>query len=375
MNIGVVKIGGRILPSNNTSINTGEGESIVKLLSNSNVLNVFAKYNDKIINQSTEKVFYINNREDSFNINDYNLDCLVVVNGSPNFFGGNVEQTLIDTYRDIKNFNGKILYFLLDPLLYPKQIKSHVLRLLSKEEIASEEVSRIADSVDISNKEIICISQARNTKALETKIEKEKLNVEFRYFPFDQYPLVNYDKNQYFFNLDPEVDLLYGGTFRSGRREKDLIKYYFGLPADISVELFGKLPIDKFNQKKIEGLSVPASTGEIPFYEFCDKMNKARASVIIGDSFYRDGENMSPRLWENIISRCVSIIDKNFDTKMYYKDIVTEECYVGNRQELESLLYKLKDDNYRRSLIDKQIRSILDWNVENYVSTLMITMK
>ena len=45
-----------------------------------------------------------------------------------------------------------------------------------------------------------------------------------------------------------EYDLNYAGTFRGGRRETDMIKFFFGLPDDIRVQMFGNLTLSQFKK-------------------------------------------------------------------------------------------------------------------------------
>lgn len=366
MKIGLLKIGGRIAPRTRKNINAGEADSILQLLSMEHEVFVFSKYNEKDIEHSSGNIQYVNFLDDDFDISKYDLDTLVVINGSPNFFGGAVDPSLVKNYQLMKNWDGTIQYYLIDPLLYPKQIKKNVLRL-SKDET-------LANSTDITNSKFHIITQCRNHEPLKEKMEKEEIASTYTYFPFDKYPLVLNELLKR--NENPEVDLMYGGTFRSGRREKDIVKFYFGYnPEEIEVEIFGKLPLKKFKPKNIEGLEVPKITGEILFYEFTSKMADALSTVVIGDSFYSKCENMSPRFWESILAQNVAFIDTKFDQRKHTLPEELHDLYVDSREDVQKQILKLKENKeLKNDILDKQLKLIEGFSNKEYLNSLIEAM-
>lgn len=365
MNIALLKIGGRISPLRKKNINAGEADSILQLLAMEHNVFIFSKYNEKEEAQSSDNFKYINFLDPDFNLKKYNIDKVVVINGSPNFFGGAIDDSLVKNYQIIKESEDKVFYYLIDPLLYPKQISNNILRLSKDEELA--------ESVDITNSKIHIITQCRNVEPIKKKLVKENLEAEFTYFPFDKYPLILNELSPR--NENPIIDLMYGGTFRSGRREKDIVKFYFDYPEHIKVELFGKLPLEKFKEKLIDGLRVPKITGEVLFYFFVTKMEQSLATIVIGDSFYSECDNMSPRFWETILAQNVAFIDSGFDKKKSTLPEKLHKLYVKDRAEVLTKLEKIKSSpELRNNILDLQLEMIKDFSSTEYLHQLIEAM-
>ena len=122
MKIAVLKLGARIaISSRGTSGGTGEVLSIIKMLTTAGCeVEAFTKILAKDEKPTDFSVLPIDQYYDK--INDRNYDCLIVLNGSVNFFGGAEDREQILNYYIINNFKGNVFYVLCDPNLMLRQI-------------------------------------------------------------------------------------------------------------------------------------------------------------------------------------------------------------------------------------------------------------
>ena len=216
--IAVIKLGARIsISSVGTSGGTGEALSIINLLVKSGY-SVDA-YTKVLKGDILPSDFSIIDIETNYrNINDKGYSALVIINGSVNYFGGQDVPSQTLCYNLINNFKGKIFYILCDCKLFLKQIWNSV---------KNKQFNYEEKDINITRNDIVYITQPRNIdKTLQ--LSRKYLDIsECRHFPFEKFPLIN---NKYLsFNYNPKYDLLYGGTFRGGSREKDMIKFYFAI--------------------------------------------------------------------------------------------------------------------------------------------------
>ena len=105
MKVCVVKIGGRI--ANNGGVGSGEALSLIKILNKADIeVDVYTKKLEK----EPKNLFPLT---EVYNVEEYenkNYDYLIIINGTPNFFGGLEDKTILETYKIIQNFEGKIFY-------------------------------------------------------------------------------------------------------------------------------------------------------------------------------------------------------------------------------------------------------------------------
>ena len=114
MKIAVIKLGSRVsIESTATSGGTGETLSIIKMLVDGGAsVDVYTKVLDRDKKPELFNILDIESNYSSINTKGY--DCLVVLNGNVNYFGGvdSPSQTL--NYWIINNFNGRVYYILCD---------------------------------------------------------------------------------------------------------------------------------------------------------------------------------------------------------------------------------------------------------------------
>jgi len=337
MNLAIVKLGGRMHANGNGPID-GEVMAAVDLFVKAkNEVHYFTKILDKDIPLSGA----IGHDFDEFENGKH--DALIIINGNINFFGGMEPEVDMKTLKLINFFQGPVFYILFDPLLplkqYWKGIENKQIKYDWKNKYKREEI-------EITRKDIIYISQPYNLVAVKQLLDK--LNVPVKkiiHYPLHKMHLVYYDRLDNINGIVRENDLAFGGTFRSGRREDKLIKYYFGYD-DLNVELFGKFKLDQFNEKKYKDLVTPKFGKNVKHYDVPKKMSNSLATIVIGDKWY-EGNNLAQRVYENILSNCVTFIDIELDPK--YKVYENNKnlipfLYVSDRREVNNKLNIIKEN-------------------------------
>lgn len=349
MKVAIIKLGSRIsISANDSSGGTGETLSIIKLLTTAGVeVDAYTKILSRDIEPDYFKTYDIIKELD--NINKRNYDALLVLNGNVNYFGGVdcPDQTL--NYKIINSFTGKVFYIHCDGNLYLKQVWPSISKKTWASNYNKEDIEIIRD-------DIVYITQSHNTDLVLEKARKCNINIKSAvYFPFEKFPMVN-DPSVIPFNDCPEYDLLYGGTFRNGRREEDMIKFYFGYDSNIKVAMFGKITHDNFTKNKNND-RFPDFEKSIDYKLFKDKMNKSIATVIIGDKIYKKQDDLAQRIYESILSSTVTLIDSSYDwsTRVFKNKELVDFCYVSSRKDVEDRLNKLKNIEFRKKIVELQL--------------------
>lgn len=342
--IAVLKLGARIVKGG-TSGGSGEALAIINMLAEAGIeVHGYTKILKK--DEPLDNIV-LHNILDTYNdVNSQDFDALVVINGSCNYFGGvdSPDQTI--NYHIINHFNGPVTYVMCDPNLSLKQVWGSI----EKKEWASN-----YNYSDIFiTREINYIIQPRNISAVLDNINKNGIKISsIEHFPFEKFPLL--DNTLYDVALsDKKYDLLYGGTFRGGKRQDDMIKFYFGLD-NFDATFFGNIKPEDFNEKKVNGLKQPNYEGSVNYDKFNSKMSSSIATVIIGDKYYKEIEDLAQRIYESVQAGVVTFIDSSYDkNKVVFSDSRLHFLYVSSKEELAFKLQKIK------SLTDSQYQTILD---------------
>lgn len=358
MKIAVIKIGSRIsFNANDTSGANGEARSICKMLKQGGAeVYIYTKIlkKDNLIED-----YHWQNLSDPFQMTF--MDVLVVLNGNLNFFGGAEDPEQLLNYTIINSFPGKVFYIYCDPELTLKQVWASV----SKKPWAG---NWSQEMLHIERSDIIYLSQPHDVKKIISDLKKNEVVPEhIVHFPFEKFPCLNQSLP---FNKTPEVDLSYGGTMRGGKRAKKMVKFYFGHPDSLKVEMFGKITWEDFDKlaNKDPMWSVathygrPIFSGPVKYDDMLPKMNKAMAHCVIGDPYYEKINDIPQRAYESIWSSVVTFIDDDMDKlrRVYGRDkILSNFLYVKDRQELTEKLLLLKSDTIlRRQIIEDQLAAI-----------------
>jgi len=334
LNIAVIKLGARIT-SGGTSGGSGEALAIIDMMKHySNVVayTKVLKKDEDIPNIETKCI--VQNIDE---IDPKNYDKLVVINGNVNFFGGAEDMHQIYNYKAMKQFydaGGDIVYILCDPNLVLKNIWKSVCKKEWGCNYKQEEI-------DISNIEVSYITQPKNMNIKsEIKIKKQI------HYPLEKFPLI-YDKE---FNTSfnkKEYNFLYGGTFRGGKREEDMIKFYFNQP---NTAFFGNIKLKNFNEKKVKKLGfslddAPEFLPPVKYQEFTEFMSKAYATIIIGDKYYKEIDDLAQRIYESIQAGIITFIDEDYDRtkRVYDNELLRKLLYVKDGKNALEKLEKIKE--------------------------------
>ena len=223
------------------------------------------------------------------------FDYMVVINGSINCFGGAEDAMVPDLciYRMMHYFPGKVFYCQCDLAI---NLMLDVHEYISSKPWASKYKR---EEYDISGKDITMLTQANDLDAHLKEVNKPKMyqfkREQLKHFSFEKYPVImpfaHVERNEV-----PKYDLGYGGTLRGGRRIKKLVKYYFGYPDGISVNLYGKLDDPKLLEraKKAYGdnMKMPELGTICNFVDNGKVLNQSLATIVIGDEIFERTQNV-----------------------------------------------------------------------------------
>ena len=367
MKLAVLKLGHRI---NQNLSGSAEGEvySIIRLLSHLNEVSCYTqlKDNDKPIelnNVSTYDLLDFDYKEE--------FDALIMINGGLWF--NNIDEYQVENLKILNNFKGRVYYFLCDPMLTPKQYYGDILKEYKLGKL-KKEYSK--DEIDIKRNDIIFVTQQYDLNSTEFSLSFDSIPYEkVIHFPFYKFPL--YNNNRLDKNINKDVDLIYGGSFRYDNRTEKFIKFYFGMSDDIDVELFGHNDLSYFNREQIRNLRPPRFSEQVKYDQFLNKMGTSLSTVCIGDKSY-EGKNLTQRIYESILSNCVTFIDEQFDPiHLVYgsRDPFLDLLYVNYRDELKSKIRLFKNDDYMyNKIIDTQYEAV-KINRNEYANDLNIILE
>ena len=360
MNIAIIKNGATV-SFDSASIAVGEVLSIANVLAyqKDNTVSILTKKLKKDNTGQKDNIFIKDINIEKEHINDY--DVLIMVNGAVNFFGGAEDPLILNNYYCISHFNKNIFYFLCDNRIPFTDM------CLSKRKFYKDNPEKYnVSDYDISDKCINYITQSFDVDGIKQLAKKNFNNIgAVEYFPFEMFPLFTASKDQLSsikFNESPEYDILYGGTFRGGKREDDMVKFFFGYNEDINVTMFG-LKEDDFKKEKIKGLRPPMFEKLIPYSEYCNKMNSSLSTILIGDPSYKKYESMAQRAYESVLALNVVFIDSSYDRhkKLFESEILHKYCYVNSLKDVQKNLSLIKNDTeLRKTIIRQQLKDVIN---------------
>lgn len=331
MKIAITRLGGNITNKNRKLIGNFETLMIAELLKKFDSVDVLS-CNDC---EGCIKV------DENFDINQY--DRLLVVNDSANMFGGAEIKTMTIIYKLLAKYNNKIKFILTDLSLpfvnYWELIKNKPWNNYREEDF------KLKFPIDI-------ISQGKDLE-IARKIHKNIDIDNIVYVPLNEWGAFLL---QPVYESERPIDLIYGGNFRSGRREKKFIDYFFN--KDISVEMYGNIRESQF---KLPYTKAPTFAKKVPADEVVKYNSRALATLILGDSNYNNNI-VTLRFIEALMSNCICFIDNDFD-KVH--SLLPDEFYVNNGLELEAKVKKLKTDSTYYNFLINQQRQVLQNIIQN----------
>lgn len=361
MKLALTVLHGNITDSNSKFVGNNEAISIAKVLAKNFDVDILTCNNALNCIHVTEE----------YDINKY--DAFIVVNGSLNMFGGLEIDTATTIYKLMHKFDKQIYYALTDLSMPFVDYYSH---------ISSKSWSYKYSKNDFSLKnDIIILSQFSNFGVVRN-LHKNCNIKDIIYVPFAKWKVELLDPNcnlpikengiSLFF--DPGIikscDLIYGGSFRSGKRVHKMLEYFFN--RDISVNLYGNIKLDQFSNYFYD--KAPNFLGKVPLDQVVYSNNSGLATIIIGDNNYNNS-TVTLRVYESLLSDAIVFIDNDFDTA--HQILNNDWLYVKSGEELEQKINYLKSNkdfyeackinqhNLVRSLIaNKELTKIL-YNIFN----------
>lgn len=371
--VALIKLGVRFaLNSVSTTGGIAEAISIINMLLNSGIkVDVYDKILPRDETSSMESLRILDLDGSQFDkslptyetVNDQGYDALIVLNGNVTYFGGADRPHETKKLIILNEFKGKVFYVIGD---FNLLLKDSYDSLSKKSWVHDYDGHNLATDRD----DIIYISQGKNTKLLLDNINNGKSkNIvkikDVKYFPIEKFPWFMMDYKE--FNENPEVDVIYGGNFRGGKREEDMIKYLFGYSDDIRVRLFGAISEDNFNKTKIKDLRKPEIISKsFDYLTYCNYLNNSKSIIIIGDGKDKLYNKTAARVYESVKMGLVLFIDESLDPNktVFDNEELKDFCYVKSREDVEDRLSKLTNE-YRRHLVELE-RKDLDVTFNEY---------
>jgi hypothetical protein len=219
------------------------------------------------------------------------------------------------------------------------------------------------------NQPVTYISQFYNIEETKKVIEKTS-DVPVEDVKFLQISNIAYYENENEYIKNPEFDLVYGGSFRAGKREKDLLNFYFATGGKVNI--FGSITPKHFKKKinKYNKSQIPQFSKRVQYNKVIDEMQKGFATIIIGDDNYKKLDNIPMRVFEAFSHGNFVFIDEAYDTnRRIFKNLpesLRSLTYIKNGKEaidrIKFIKENIKDCNKR--LVDLQ-RKCLNIDTEN----------
>lgn len=306
-----------------------------------------------------------------YNINDLGLDAIVVFNGSFNAYGGIAPQDTIAVWKIINNFKGRVFYVHTDGMMKLHQVwnENWIKKGWAK--------GWNRDDLVITRDDIVYITQARSISRMyaltraNSAINIKRENI--LHFPVDQAILLRPPKPKR--ERIIRWDLIYGGSFRSGRRRDAMVKWFFG-HQDLETLMFGSLGENKFGNPRDE--PYPTFEGPVVNSDFVRKLSTGLSTVIIVDDWYRN-HWMTLRFYESLIAETIPFIDFAADTsrKLYFPGSAIEDfLYVRKRKDLNERVNLIKNEDCANEVIDLCRDSVRSrWDASAYIERLSQLIK
>jgi hypothetical protein len=266
-------------------------------------------------------------------------DAMLMFNCTVNFFGGAEHEGSCYAQRAFCQFPGPVAMVVTDPLClnqawkYGPRLPNHpwLSRYPETEYFA------------LRGKRTSVITNFRDLdKVRDTCARKVSWSCVEPFDFLDQGYLTHFR----FTNLDAvrTVDLGYGGSGRTGKREDQLREFYFG-HGYLDVRMCGTISQKNFSDMPSPGTGVPAFMGKTAdYFEYLDFMRSCFATVLTCDEWYED--NCVPaRLVEAAVCGTIPLIDREYDSKGLFvrnDPLLEEHCYVSCRKDVSDKIRQLR---------------------------------
>ena len=126
--------------------------------------------------------------------------------------------------------------------------------------------------------------------------------------------------------------------------KESMIEFFFGLPEEIKVQMFGNIKLEQFTKQG--NLRAPEFGKAVTHEKVRETIQKAKATVIIGDPKYIELDDIAERFYESIIYGQVTFVDEKYDktNRAYNNPNLKKFLRVKNRTDLVYKLKAIKND-------------------------------
>jgi hypothetical protein len=301
--------------------------------------------------------------EELYTIKDFNdYDCVMLFNGSINFFGGVEDPGVISLYKALAKTRKPVFFVNTDGVL----VLRNLWPMIANREWAKGYSEK---DFDLENTPIHYLTQGRDLPKMRRHIIETKNSViplTIDHFPWEQTILSEHEK---WFPIKPrpvskrEYDLGFGGYIRNSHKQRRIERYYD--EADIRTLLFGNLR--GINLKNTE------LHPKISFQSMVPTMEQCQASVIVGDLLYNDNFH-TLRMYECLLAGCAVLIDKQLDSKgEFYKDISPgNRFYVNSPSDVRAFIWNDSIDDLVMDMRYKVLRNRANQMIDNVLLDRMV---
>ena len=344
MKIAITKIGANITfsPNNGSAANADILYALRAMKGNRHEFTICTK---KTSNTVLPKSLGLADIRGVQHFNDY--DCVLVFNGSINFFGGVCDDSLLALYRALHKTNIPIIFVQTDGALYFQDLWP----LIHKREWAK---GLFPLDYEVNPNNVYYLTQGRDVnKTIEfLKTAKNAIQpTNVYHFPWEQTILCSAETDKVGLIKPSEriYDLGFGGYIRNSHKQRRIERYYDEV--DLKTLLFGNLRGIKLQHTKV----LP----KVSFQSMVGYMSDCKASVIVGDYFYNDHFH-TLRMYENLLAGCAVLIDRQLDTRgdFYHGIPHGEMFYVDKPNDVKNFLHNDNLDelviNTRHQLLEKR---------------------
>lgn len=364
MKAAIITLNGRITlgQHNIRSIDLASLKAFVAKRMNYNQVDFVSTTKKRLKSDDPEAVSYY---KDASNTSLLLYDDIYVYNSTANFIGGTVQSHTIKQLKEISLHMGRLFYIQTDPqlhlvnlatVIYDAVQRGRSLTFANDLRLSYEDVARI---------KLLSWTVLYNGKNSENYLRfyTKKISSNHRC------TISNFEYVDYFEKLYATVPMLLSEDRPLRSREYDLV--YYGNWRPERAKAFKKYFVNNGLKNYLIGVK-PNHLKDIVMHDtnFNDyvnhsllgnEINRAIASVVIGDPTHGDTEVKTARFFENIKCRVVSFIDVQYDPKrvLYKNELLKSHLYVKDGRELAQKLNKIKERNglFER-IIDLQLNEL-----------------
>lgn len=353
----IITLNGRITlgQHNIRSIDIASLKTFVANRMNYNEVDFVSTTKKRLKSDDPEAVSYY---KDASNTSLLLYDDIYVYNSTANFIGGAIQPHTVKQLKEISTHKGRLFYIQTDPQLHLVNLATIIFDALQKGRkltFANDLRLTLDDVEKMKQTSWTVLYNGKNTDNYQNFYLK-KIASNHRCI-ISSFEYVDYFEKLYatipmeLSNDKPldirEYDLVYYGNWRP-ERAKAFKKYFEN--NGLKNYLIGIKPshLDK------------VIIHEVAFNDYTDhsllgnEINRAIASIVIGDPTHGDTEVKTARFFENIKCKVVSFIDVQYDPKrvLYQNELLKSHLYVKDGKELAQKLHKIK---VRKGLFERII--------------------